>query len=290
MNNIKIRLILLLLVPLLGFAQSENIIVSKKELRKNRPTYRGTSLIGLGTGSFRDFATSPLFYSGVSLSSSRFQISINAQRETEWGSSLSIGLFGNSFSGHFSSSTVISPAIYYSQLYELKKISGEKLNLKVGGLVNVTSNFRINPDLQNNGFGFELIPTLFASIKGTLNVSRKTDRDKKILFFKYKLLKRKKSLALRLNAGIINSSLRNGYVYSGQSALLNNPNLFDDYQFKLFSGFRMSSSLDYTLFSRKTTNAVQISYVWDAYKTGGDLDKFEMAQHALRFTLLFNTK
>jgi len=290
MNKIKIILISLLLVPLLGLSQDEDFTSSKKELREKRPTYRGTSLIGLGMGSFRDFATSPLFYSGISLSSSRFQISVDAQREMEWGSTLSIGLFGSAFNDHFSSSIVVSPALYYSQLYELKKLSGNKLNVKVGGLINVTSNFRLNQDLQNNGFGFEIIPTLFGSIKGTLDVSRKKDSDKKFLFFRYKRLKRKKSLSLRLNPGLINSSLRNGYVYSGQSALLNDPNLFDDYQFNLFSGFRMSSSLDYTLYSRKTTNAVQLSYVWDAYKTGGDLDKFEMAQHALRFTLLFNTK
>lgn len=290
MNKIKTAVIALLLIPSLGLGQDDEPLLSKKELRKNRPAYRGTSLLGLGIGNFRDFATSPLFYSGVSLSSSRFHISIDAQRETEWGSSLSIGLFGNAFNDHNSSSIVISPAIYYSELYELKKLSGDKLNVKVGGLINVTSNVRINQGLLNNANGFELIPTLFGSIKGSLDVSRKTDRDKKFLFFKYKLLKRKKTLALRVNTGLVNSSYRNGYVYAGQSALLNEPNAFDDYQFKVFSGFRMSSSLDYTLYSRKTTNAVQVSYVWDAYKTGGDLDKFEMAQHALRFTLLFNTK
>ena len=290
MPRIKITLLLLLLVPLLGVSQNEDTILSKKELRKNRPTYRGTSLLGLGIGSFRDFATSPLIYSGISFSSSRFQIKIDKQRETEWGSTLSVGLFGNAFNDHYSSSIVISPAIYYSQLYELKKLSSNKLNVKVGGLVNVTSNVRINQGLLNNATGFEIIPTLFGSAKGTLDVSRKSERSKKFLFFNYKLDKRKKSLALRLNIGLLNSSFRNGYVYAGQSALLNEPSITDDYRLKVFSGFRMSSSLDYTLYSRKTTNAVQISYVWDAYKTGGDLDKLEMAQHALRFTLLFNTK
>lgn len=290
MKNLAITLIFFLLVPLIGFSQNEDSALSKKELRKNRPTYRGISLLGLGVGSFRDFATSPLIYSGLSLSSSRFQLSIDKYRETEWGSSLTIGLFGSSFNDHTSSSIVISPAIYYSELYELRQLSGDKVNVKVGGLLNVTSNIRINEGLLNNATGFELIPTLFGSIKGTLDVSRKTEKTKNFLFLKYKLDKRKKSLAFRLNTGLVNSSYRNGYVYAGQSFLLNDPKLFDDYQFKVFSGFRMSSSLDYTLYSRKTTNAVQISYVWDAYKTGGDLDKFEMAQHALRFTLLFNTK
>ncbi|WP_273567591.1 hypothetical protein [Maribacter halichondriae] len=215
---------------------------------------------------------------------------MDKERETERGSALSIGFFGNNFNDHFSQSIVISPSLYYSELYKLKKISSEKFNIKAGGMINLTANVRINPDLNNNAVGYELIPTLFGSAKGTLDVSRKVDKDKKFLFFRYRALKRTKKLALRLNVGLINSSYRNGYVYSGQSFLLNDSRLFDGYEFKVFSGFRMSSSLDYTLHSRKNKNAVQISYVWDAYKTGGNLDKFEMAQHALRFTLLFNTK
>ena len=290
MIKLQITIIAMLFVPLLGIGQNEEPIATKKELRKNRPTYSGISLVGLGIGSFRDFATSPLIYSGPSLSSSRFQISMDKQRETEWGSTLAVGLFGSNFNNHTSSSIVLSPAIYYSELYELEKLRGDKLNVKVGGLLNVTSNLRFNQGLLNNSVAIEVNPTLFGSIKGTLNVSRKSERTKKFLFFNYKLDKRKKSLALRWNTGLINSSYRNGYAYVGQSAPLNDLNVFDGYQFKVFSGFRVSSSLDYTLYSRKTTNAVQISYIWDAYKTGGGFDKFEMAQHAIRLTLLFNTK
>ncbi|WP_273567590.1 hypothetical protein [Maribacter halichondriae] len=59
MNYIKCIIYFLLLVPLLGFSQNEIAETSKAESRKNRPTYRGISLGGLGIGSFRDFATSP---------------------------------------------------------------------------------------------------------------------------------------------------------------------------------------------------------------------------------------
>ncbi len=289
MYRFKITIISLLFIPLLGFAQNEEVL-TKKELRRNRTTYKGLSYGGLGIGSIRDFATSPLTYTGIFLSSGGYKINIDERRETEWGIPFSIGIFGNNFNDHSNSSVVFSLAPYYSELYELNSLSSEKLNVKVGGLLNATLNVRNNPSFLNNGLGLEIIPTLFGSIKGTLDVSRKMDKDKKFLFFKYTLQKRKKSLALRLNTGLVNASYRNGYVYSGQSPILNDPKVFDDYQFKIFSGFRMSSSLDYTLYSRKTTNAVQISYVWDAYKTGGNLDKFEMAQHALRFTLMFNTK
>ncbi|MGB5556084.1 MAG: hypothetical protein WBM83_15620 [Flavobacteriaceae bacterium] len=289
MNHIKCFISFLFLVPLLGFSQTTNETSTKEASKKNRPTYRGISLGGLGIGSFRDFATSPLTYSGISLSSSRFKLKIDQARETQLGSALAIGFYGNTFNDHFSQSIVISPSIYYSELYEIKRFSSEKLNVKAGGMIDLSANVRINPDLNNNAVGYELIPTLFGSAKGTLDVSRNVDRYKKFLFFKYHLLKRTKKLALRFNVGLVNSSYRNGYVYSGQSFLLNDSKLFDGYQFKVFSGFRMSSSLDYTLYSRKNSNAVQFSYVWDAYTTGGNFDTFEMAQHALRFTLLFNT-
>ena len=289
MKRIQIVIAVLFLIPQLGMTQNDAAL-SKKEQKENRPKYRGISILGLGVGSFRDFATSPLTYSGLSISSSRFSISMDEHRETEWGSSLALGLFGNNFNDHSSSSIVISPSLYYSELYALPKWSSSKFNLKVGGMVNVTTNVRFNSSLQNNSTGFEMIPTLFGSVKGTLDVSRKGTRSKKFLFLKYTLEKRRKSLSFRFNTGLINASYRNGYAYSGQAFLLNEDDAFDGYQFNIFSGYRLSSAIDYTLYSRKTTNAIQLSYVWDAYKTGGDFDTFEMAQHALRVTLLFNTK
>ena len=288
MIRITITIIALLVIPLSGFSQDEEPL-SNKEKRKNRTTYRGLNYLSLGVGSFRDFATSPLIYSGISLSSGGFKLKIDEERETKFGMPITVGFFGTSVGDHSSSSTLISFSPYYSKLYQIKKWSSDKFNVKVGGMLQATMNLRTNVDLANNGIGLEIIPTLFGSAQGTWDVSRNVDKDKKFLFFKYKLLKRKKSLAFRFNTGLINASYRNGYAYSGQSFLLNEPKAFDGYEFKAFSGFRMSSSLDYTLYSRKTTNAVQISYVWDALRTGGDLDKFEMAQHAIRLTLLFNT-
>lgn len=289
MNTIKILIIALFLIPLSGFSQDGDGMTNK-EKRQNRTAYRGLSYGGLGIGSLRDFATSPLTYTGISIIAGGFKITGDEERETRWGTPLSVGFFGTNFNDHSSLSTVITISPYYSELYRLKALSSDKLNVKAGGMLQATVVGRINPDLQNNSLGLEIIPTLFGSIKGTLDVSRTADTDKKFLFLRFKREKREKALGLRVNIGLVNASYRNGFVYSGQSFLLDEPQVFDDYQFKVFQGFRMSSSLDYTLHSRKTTNAVQISYVWDALTTGGDSTTFELAQHGLRFTLLFNTK
>jgi hypothetical protein len=289
MKKIKITCTLLLLAPLLCFSQIDtNITPSKKELRKSRPNYFGLSS-GFNYSSIRDFATSPLIYTGVTNYLALSRLKYNLKREAEIGFYISSGQYNNSFNEQFTSSSFVNTfAINYSQLYEFNKLSSEKLNVKIGGVFNMTSNLRVNESLLNNAVGIESFITLLGSIKITKDISRKKEVDKKFLFIKYKLKQKTRNLAFRLNIGLINSTLRNGFVYSGQSFILNDPNIFDGYQFKLFSGFRMSSALDYTI-HLKNKNKIQLSYLWDAYKTGGNLDKFEMANHTFRVTLLFNT-
>jgi hypothetical protein len=125
------------------------------------------------------------------------------------------------------------------------------------------------------------------SIKITKDISRKSASVRKFLFFKWNKPARKRNLSFQFNIGVLNGAYRNGYAYSGQSAVLNDPKLFDDYQFNL-SGFRMSSALDYKIFL-KNKNAIKLSYLWDAYKTGSDFETFEMAHHTFKFTFMFNT-
>ncbi|WP_148639416.1 hypothetical protein [Aquimarina longa] len=283
----RITVVLMVFISFSAVSQVETSAVSKKELRKNTPAYIGVTM-GLGRSIFRDFATSPLFYRGISKYVSLSYSKTNLKRESEIGLSYSFGEHSNTFNNHSKTSIVKSVSLFYSRLYQLNALSSQKLNVKIGGLLNATGNLRTNEALLNNGLGFEIIPTLFGSIKIEKDISRKEEKSKKFLFIKYKLKKRTRSLAFRLNLGLINSSYRNGYVYAGQSDLLNKPRLFDDYQFNVFSGYRMNSALDYTI-SLKNKNALQFSYIWDAYKTGGDLDKFEMANHTFKLTLLFNT-
>ena len=63
----------------------------------------------------------------------------------------------------------------------------------------------------------ELVPTIFASFKITKDISRTEKKDKRFLFIKYRLKEKQRNLSLRLNIGLLNASLRNGYVYAGQS-------------------------------------------------------------------------
>tara|TARA_B110000977_G_scaffold198692_1_gene284135 strand:+ start:1190 stop:2059 length:870 start_codon:yes stop_codon:yes gene_type:complete len=285
MKEIRITFLLLLLTPLMSFSQVKSNF-TKIELRKNQPAYIGITM-GFSSSNFRDFATSPLIYRGLQKYVSFSKIRSSMKKESEIGLSYSFGNYKTLFNEHLTMSSVKTYSLDYSQLYEFNQLSSENLNVKLGGLLSVTGNLRMNESLLNNATGVEVIPTLFGSVKITKDISRKNSVEKKFLFIKYRLKEQNRNLAFRLNIGLVNSSYRNGYVYSGQSAVLNSPKLLDDYEFKMFSGFRVSSALDYTLV-KKNKNKIQISYLWGAYKTGGNLDKFEMAYHAIKLTFLFN--
>lgn len=267
--------------------QSPKTDLSKKELLRLRPQFIGVNL-GFNRIKFRDFATSPLFYDGLTNYVGISRLKVDQGRESELAFTYSFGSLTTTFNENVAVSNFRRFELLYSQLYRFGAWSNDNFNTKLGWMLNGTLNFRTNSALQNNALGLETFPTLFLSFKLTRDISRTEEKEKRFLFFKYKLREKQRNLSFSLNIGILNSSLRNGYIYSGQSAIVNDPNLLDRYEFKVFSGFRVSTGLNYTRFLQNK-NAIQVSYIWDAYYTGGDLDRFEMTNHILRFTLLFNT-
>ncbi len=246
-----------------------------KWVRKMRPVFLKLS-VGLNNSSFRDFATSPLFYSGSSVYGEVGYLKKDAGREVDFGINYSLGRNTSIVKTNGASSLIHTLSGYYSRLYKINSWSDSTWNFKAGAMLNITGNYRYNPSLQNNGEGMEIIGNLLGSMQVERDLSRMETKHKKFLFIKYNLHPRQMELGFRLNVGWINSSYRNGFVYSGQSSIINEFKAFDRYEFSMFSGFRMSSALAYTL-HLDNENALRFSYVWDAYKTGGDFDSFEMA-------------
>lgn len=282
MKRKQLIILLLAICPLGAFSQMQESNLSKKEIRKSRPTYIDLSA-GLNISKFRDFATSPLFYNGTAKTFSISRLKADDNREIEIGLSYGFGNYNSTVNSTTSTSQLKTFAINYSRLYAIQSLSSDKWNVKVGGLYNATGNLRVNPILQNNSTGLELFSTLFGSVKVTRDLSNLS----RFGFFKLKPAQR--TLAFRFNLGLMNNTFRNGYAYSGQESVLNDENFLKSYEFKTFSGARLSSALDYTVYL-KNKNGVRLSYEWDAYKTGGNLDKFEMSNHTLKIALLFNKK
>ncbi len=277
------------MIPFLGLSQNEDSNISNIENKKaKRPAYLGIAF-GVNNSSFRDFATSPLFYSGSPAYISISHIDMDAQRESTFRFSFSAGNYISKFNSHGAVSTVRTFALNYQELFELPSISSDKINVKVGGQINSTFNIRRNARLLNNSTGIELIANLFGSIQTTIDVSRKRDKNFKFLFSNFKLKKRKRMLGFKLDAGIVNSSFRNGFIYTSHAAITNNDNFYEGYQFHIFSGYRINSNLNYTTWLQNG-NALRFSYLWDVFSTGHNPDAFEMVQHIFKLSFLYNIK
>lgn len=260
---------------------------SRKSVRKGRSSFL-TIGAGLNRSWFRDYATAPLIYNGTPI---RFSLGHSRQdfvREVELRLDYSRGRYLAIVNDNGAASSVNSLFLTYERLYGIDIENAPKWNLKAGGVAQLTGNVRENGSLLNNGFGMEFMANLSGAGKVTRDLSRKELKEKKFLFIRYKLKPRQRTLSYQLNLGLVNSTFRNGFIYNNQSGVINEDNLTAGYEYKVLSGFRIGSELNYTIFTQRG-NAVQFSYLWDAYQTGGQYDRFQMGNHFLRFSLLFRT-
>ncbi|HKK88502.1 MAG TPA: hypothetical protein VJ917_06605 [Saprospiraceae bacterium] len=257
------------------FAQSGTAKMMEAVQKEKRPAYIDIA-VGLNISSFRDFATSPLIYSGKPIYTALSHIDMDEKRESHFTLSYSFGKYQSDVNQHTSESKVNTFGFNYLELFQLKQTSNSKLNVKIGGQLNATANHRENSELFNNSEGLDIIATLFGSARVTLNLSRSKGKTRKC----------KQTLTYTMNIGVVNSSFRNGFAYTSPSTPLNNDDFFAGYEWQLFKGFRLDSALDYTVFLYNK-NALQVSYSWDAYRTAGHHDNFEMTAHILNLSLLF---
>ena len=288
MKQVLSILLLLFIAPSI-FAQETNdlnqVIDSMDTIsHKVRPAYLKI-VFGVHHGSFRDYASSPLFYSGNPIYIAIAHTDLDAKRESSFCLSYVFGNFKSKTGKQETVSNANIIALNYLELFQLAKRSSTKINIKVGGQINATAIIRDNPALGNNADGYDLISTLFGSIKGTIDLSKKENKDKHKHLFKS--LFRKSALELELHVGLMNNSYRNGFIYTRQAPLLNQDDIDDGYELRLFSGYRINSSVAY-ITRLNNGNAVKLSYQWDAYRTGRNQHELEVAVHLLKLALLFN--
>jgi hypothetical protein len=274
-------------MPGILWSQTDVKPLSSKELRKQRPLYINMTT-GIGISYYNDFATSALTYMGFPVYLSGSFLRSDNLKESELGFSLTEGSNCIALAGeNVYNSSFENIELFYNQLYKINLLSSEIFNFKLGWKLHNALILRSNSSLMNNSFGAEVFPSLMGSFKVTADLSRKQIVEKKFLFIRYKLNPVKRNISFGMNIGILNGVYRNKFAYLGQSDLLNDFQIFDNYQFSLFSGFRASTSLDYTVFLNNK-NALRCSYVWDVYKSGKQIETFQLANHSLRVSLLFN--
>lgn len=236
---------------------------------------------------FRDLATSPLRYVGTPTG-----LHLAWQIETEQFNSVlhgqyQFGTFNNAEGAVALSQTRIFEGGYRA-LFGIKPWSGTQWQTLVGGHLLGNATFRSNGSLGNQGSGYEFFAHLMAAAQVRWDISRTEARQKRFLFWKYTLKPRKRHLRFGVDVGLVNTYYRNAFNYSGQSSLLNAPNVFDHHEYKV-GGFRMNTALDYT-FYLQNGNGFRFRYAWSAYHSGYHANAFELAQHQFAFILLFKTR
>jgi hypothetical protein len=253
---------------------------------------------GINIPTYRDFATSPLFYSGVGLQVQTAWIKRSDLRERSFDVSFGYNAMSarvprNDYIQPAAGSTLLQLNLRYIRMWKLNALSSEKNNIKVGFVVHVTQDFRSNPSLLNNAYGFENITNMMASGQITRDISRKEARKINLLLFKPTLKPVKRDLRFQFNAGIFNFNYRPGYAYSyvGEIEGTETSSMSDilgDYTWSL-NGWRVNTQLEYITYL-PNGNARSWSYVWDAANAPGSYEAFQMASHQIRYTYYFQTK
>lgn len=278
-----------------AFSQAEEGFRLFQKSDKKFDSYRNLSS-GFSIITFRDFATSPLFYigGGINLTSGWQKNAVNSEHLTE----MSIQFGGtiamtpqSDFFQIVSPATFTSFDLYRHDLYSIKKVSIKDSDLKLGSTVLATSNIRVNPNLNNNSAGFESFINLMFAAKLSTDISRKEAKTVDFLLFKktYNPIKRK--LDFQLNTGILNFNYRPGYAYSDlgeidgtNTSILGLIN--EGYTWTL-NGYRLGTRFEYTRY-RPSGNAVKWAYLWDVLNAPGKHETFQMATHRIQYTIQIN--
>lgn len=261
--------------------------------------YYRTFSFGLNSPTYRDFATSPLFYNGYGVYLQTSWVKESTRKER----SLDIGLGFSGMSARTQKSDFLQPntnaifsqlTIRYQQLWQSDRFSNKRNNIKIGGVIQTSQNLRLNLEFDNSALGFENISNIMASGQITRDISRTESRQINLWIYKPTLKPVKRELRLQFNFGIMNFNYRPGYtnVYVDEfNGLETNPigYLLSNYKWSFFNGWRANSELKLITYL-KNGNARSWSYAWDAISAPGRYEKFQMASHQIRYTYYFSTK
>lgn len=291
---------LLMASCLSGFSQQEDEQLSKREERRNRPVYLRRAL-GFGASNYREAATSPLKKSSRTVLQTEIsRLKTDEKKETSTNFCTRVGMSfaprvtgGGEGGSHPTGSSGLmgSASIQHSELFQILKRTESKWNFKVGGLVDGTFNLRSNSSYQNAATSYDLISSLMGSFQVARDVSRLREKEKKLWFMNVHLMPRMRQLSFRLNIALINTFYRAPYNQLPGDDGTYESSLFDGFYFSAGSGFRLGTSLNYTV-EVNGRDAIQLSYLWEAYATGkteataNRPERLEIAHHTFSFAYL----
>jgi len=288
-------LLVLLGVGLFNSARAEttSILGDSSTTKVKRPLYAGIG-IGNNISTLRDFATSPLTYSGTAKTIAVFVDRPSDKKDMYIQARYSAGNYkvkdldyDKQERTDLKFANVKSASARFSMLWKINPISSEKYNIKIGGTFDAWADLRSNAAFENNGFGSELFATLFLSAKVSHQIN--ITETKKFWFVKFNPRYRK--TFFQLNLPFMNNTFRNGYIYTTTGGLDGNTNAspFKYYEFSAFSGLRLSTTLSYeqAIFN---DNILRFTYDWDMLLSSKKYDQFQMANHIFLVSLVLKLR
>ena len=281
------------IVPATSLAQE----FSPTESGINSNYYR-TFAISSNRPTYRDFATSPLFYDGQGMQLQTAWLKRSRERERIF----EVGFDANLTKGRIPKSNYLQPNtggfffqlhMRYRQLWELHTLSTDRNNIKLGGIIQSSQSFRLNPHLSNNSLGIENLSNVMVTGQITRDISRSSARQVNLGVFNPTLNPVKRDLRFQLNVGVVNLNYRPRYSYGGFNEVIGLDTapvswLLKNYKWSL-NGWRLNTELEYKTYL-PNGNARSLSYVWDASHVPGRYENFQLASHQLRYTYYFHTK
>lgn len=251
--------------------------------------------VSLGWHSFRDFATSPLFYSGPGLG-----LSLGDRWEKP------TGFVWFNTTVHAAMTLAIAPQSDYLQaggsaffldmrldggyLHRLKGASSPGLDLFAGGCAVTDLVLRQNGGLGNAQVGTDVLANLMGSVKANLDISRESADTLNLKLIRLRRKPKQQRFDAQLNVGLLNLNYRPGYAYVYDAELVGEPGLswaLADHRWSL-NGWRLSSALGYQR-RHATGHSTRLEYVWEALHAPGRYRALQFASHRLRIVFMFNT-
>lgn len=292
----KLFYTLVLTAVIIQNGYSQNNKAANMPDNNNVTNYYRLFTVGANSPLYRDFATSPLFYrgAGIQLQTAWLKVSNIHEHKLEIGfgySSLLANIQNSDNLQPTTGSSLMQLNIRYLQLWKINSISTENFNIKLGGVVHITQNFRNNAALLNNSVGIENLTNVMLSGQFTTDISRNEPCELNFWLFKHTLKPVKRDLKIFANVGLLNFNYRPGYAYSYISQIVGTETnslswLISNYKWSL-NGWRINAGAEYIKYL-KNGNAKSLSYVWDAANAPGKHEKFQLASHQIIFTYYFN--
>ena len=268
--------------------------IKRQKVKLKEDKFFNTSY-GLAYSSFRDLATSPLFYNGPGL-----HFGLGLQYETTKKEELfksEINISSNAAklpeAKNFQKQTsayYLNIPITYSYLRKNENWKFRNYNILLGGTFANNINSRINPSLFNNSAGFDILSSFMLSSKFTRTFVRDIEKQLNFLFFKKILPPKSRSLQFLINLGIINLNYRPNYTYISEAEIDGTQTNWVKYAlhgYKVaWNGFHINSEVALT-FNKPNGNRLRWSYVWNLNHVPGRFEQVDYAQHQLKITLMF---